>query len=103
MVIQTFGNMLFCPPESDCVKEFPSPEELKYRIVISTKPPKEYLEDKNLSSRGSNSLKDKDSDEDTWGRMSDLTNDDDKVSGEKSKKRRKRINLCSYFCLNFSF
>ncbi|KAH1066949.1 hypothetical protein J1N35_031936 [Gossypium stocksii] len=86
MVIQTFGNMLFCPSESDCVKEFPSPEELKYRIVISTKPPKEYLEDKNLSSRGSNSLKDKDSDEDTWGRMSaDLTNDDDKSDCDASE------------------
>ena len=80
MVIQTFGNMLFYP-ESDFLKEFPSPEELKYRIVISTKPPKEYLEDKSLSSRRSNSHKEKDCDEDIWGRMSaDLTNDDEKVS-----------------------
>lgn len=80
MVTQTFGNMLFYP-DSDCVREFPSPEELRYRIIISTKPPKEYLEDKSLSSRRSNSVKEKDSDEDVWGRMSpDLTNDDEKVS-----------------------
>ncbi|XWS52987.1 hypothetical protein CRYUN_Cryun11dG0119300 [Craigia yunnanensis] len=86
MVTQTFGNMLFYP-ESDCVKEFPSPEELKYRIVISTKPPKEYLEDKSLSSRRrSNSHREKDSDEDIWGRMSaDLTNDDEKSDCDTSE------------------
>ncbi|WRX12117.1 C2 domain - like 10 [Theobroma cacao] len=43
MVIQTFGTMLYYP-ESDCLSEFPSPESLKHRIIISTKPPKEYLE-----------------------------------------------------------
>ncbi|XVF69005.1 hypothetical protein PTKIN_Ptkin11bG0046300 [Pterospermum kingtungense] len=85
MVSQTFGNMLFCP-ESDSVKEFPSPEELKYRIVISTKPPKEYLEDKSLSSRRSNSHREKDSDEDIWGAMpADLTNDDDKSDCDTSE------------------
>ncbi|XP_039052616.1 phosphoinositide phospholipase C 5-like isoform X2 [Hibiscus syriacus] len=86
MVMQTFGNMLFYP-ESDCVKEFPSPEELKHRIIISTKPPKEYLEDKSLSNRRSNSQKDKDSDEDTWGRMSpDLTYDDHKSDCDTSEQ-----------------
>ncbi|XP_021278125.1 phosphoinositide phospholipase C 5-like [Herrania umbratica] len=84
MVTQTFGNMLFYP-DSDCVREFPSPEELKYRIIISTKPPKEYLEDKSLSSRRSNSAREKDSDEDAWGRMSpDLTNDDEKSDCDTS-------------------
>ena len=43
MVTETFGDMLFCP-ESECLDEFPSPEEMKYRIIISTKPPKEYLQ-----------------------------------------------------------
>ncbi|CAI0443665.1 unnamed protein product, partial [Linum tenue] len=42
MVTQTFGDILFCP-DSDCLKEFPSPESLKKRIIISTKPPKEYM------------------------------------------------------------
>lgn len=42
MITQTFETMLYCP-ESD-LTEFPSPESLKYRIMISTKPPKEYLE-----------------------------------------------------------
>ncbi|TYJ97306.1 phosphoinositide phospholipase C 4-like isoform X2 [Cucumis melo var. makuwa] len=43
---ETFGDMLFFP-EAEYLQEFPSPEELKYRIVISTKPPKEYLRSKN--------------------------------------------------------
>ncbi|XP_073140329.1 phosphoinositide phospholipase C 2-like [Henckelia pumila] len=42
MITQTFGEMLFSPgPES--LRQFPSPESLKKRVIISTKPPKEYL------------------------------------------------------------
>ncbi|XP_065868040.1 phosphoinositide phospholipase C 2-like [Euphorbia lathyris] len=47
MVTQTFGDILFCPG-SERFKEFPSPEFLKKRVIISTKPPKEYLEDKDV-------------------------------------------------------
>ncbi|XP_038705038.1 phosphoinositide phospholipase C 2-like [Tripterygium wilfordii] len=43
MVTQTFGDILFSPG-SECLKEFPSPESLKKRIILSTKPPKEYLQ-----------------------------------------------------------
>lgn len=45
MVTQTFEDTLYYP-NSGSLMEFPSPESLKNRIVISTKPPKEYLEDK---------------------------------------------------------
>ncbi|KAH7542246.1 hypothetical protein FEM48_Zijuj02G0053000 [Ziziphus jujuba var. spinosa] len=38
MVINTFGDMLYCP-EVEFMMEFPSPESLKERIMISTKPP----------------------------------------------------------------
>lgn len=38
MVNTTFGNILF--PGTDFI-EFPSPESLKRKILISTKPPKE--------------------------------------------------------------
>ncbi|CAA3025889.1 phosphoinositide phospholipase C 2 [Olea europaea subsp. europaea] len=42
MVKRIYGEMLYQPkPDS---QEFLSPEELKKRIIISTKPPKEYLE-----------------------------------------------------------
>lgn len=43
MVTETFREMLF-KPESENLDELPSPESLKYRILISTKPPKAYLE-----------------------------------------------------------
>ncbi|KAF7830947.1 Phosphoinositide phospholipase C 6 [Senna tora] len=43
MATQIFGETLYYP-ETDSMEEFPSPESLKDRIFISTKPPKEYLE-----------------------------------------------------------
>ncbi|KAK9124500.1 hypothetical protein Sjap_014102 [Stephania japonica] len=43
MATQTFGEMLFCT-QTESLEEFPSPEALKYKIIISSKPPKEYLE-----------------------------------------------------------
>ncbi|RWR95603.1 phosphoinositide phospholipase C 2-like protein [Cinnamomum micranthum f. kanehirae] len=65
MVAQTFGNMLFYP-EAECLEEFPSPEALKNRILISTKPPKEYLESKVF--KENMSQKDKDSEDESWGK-----------------------------------
>lgn len=43
MVTKTFESKLH-RPDSDQLAEFPSPESLKRKILISTKPPKEYLE-----------------------------------------------------------
>ncbi|CAK9164203.1 unnamed protein product [Ilex paraguariensis] len=75
MVTETFGETLFYP-ESECFNEFPSPEELKYRIIISTKPPKEYLEADSFKNKRNNSQNLKDSDEDVWGKEpSSLTAD----------------------------
>nr|CAB3460076.1 unnamed protein product [Digitaria exilis] len=45
MIKETFEDMLFVS-ESESMAEFPSPDELKGRIIISTKPPKEYLQTK---------------------------------------------------------
>lgn len=43
MVSKTFGETLFrCTDEH--TELFPSPEALKNKILISTKPPKEYLQ-----------------------------------------------------------
>lgn len=56
MLTETFGEVLYCS-DLDAIKKLPSPEKLKHRVIISTKPPKEYLEDKteiiqnNMSSR----------------------------------------------------
>lgn len=46
MITQTFGDMLFSHGSPQCLSEFPSPESLKKRVIISTKPPKEYLQTK---------------------------------------------------------
>jgi phosphatidylinositol phospholipase C delta len=79
MLMKTFKEMLFVP-EAECLKELPSPEELKYRIIISTKPPKEYLEDKSVNDKADNLHKRKDSEEDSWGKEpSDLTDEHEDV------------------------
>ncbi|KAJ8533767.1 hypothetical protein K7X08_007091 [Anisodus acutangulus] len=74
MVTQIFGDILFtCGAE--CLSEFPSPESLKGRIIISTKPPKEYLETKKPNEKDNGSQKGKKSSEEkAWGaEISDIT------------------------------
>ena len=43
MVTETFAEMLYCT-ETENLEQFPSPESLKKKVLISTIPPKEYLE-----------------------------------------------------------
>ncbi|XP_008233758.1 PREDICTED: phosphoinositide phospholipase C 2-like isoform X2 [Prunus mume] len=67
LVTQTFGDMLFSPG-SECLKEFPSPESLKKRIIISTKPPQEYLEAKDAVKSENDPKSGKTQvDEEAWG------------------------------------
>ncbi|KAL9230197.1 hypothetical protein vseg_005582 [Gypsophila vaccaria] len=54
MVTEVFGKTLYSP-ESEHLEQFPSPEDLKYKIILSTKPPKEYLEDKQSKDKGNTS------------------------------------------------
>lgn len=80
MITQTFGDMLFSP-ECENLKVFPSPEELKYRIIISTKPPKEYLsaETDNVKMSMKESQKSKDFDEnESRKEPSDVAKDQDR-------------------------
>ncbi|KAL1193779.1 Phosphoinositide phospholipase C 2 [Cardamine amara subsp. amara] len=103
MVTQIFGDILFTPPVGESLKEFPSPNSLKRRIIISTKPPKEYkdVKDEDVVQKGK-SL----GDEEAWGREvpsfiernksgaykddlgenDDDDDDDDDDNGDKSKK-----------------
>ncbi|XP_068474211.1 phosphoinositide phospholipase C 2-like isoform X2 [Phaseolus vulgaris] len=68
MVTRTFGDILFSP-SSESLKEFPSPESLKRRIIISTKPPKEYNEAKDVQEEEEESQKEKPvDDEEAWGK-----------------------------------
>ena len=80
MVVNTFGATLF-QPETE-LKELPSPESLKRKIIISTKPPKDYLE--SHMKQGSNLQKVKSSAEkESWRNENqadqDEVEEDDKV------------------------
>ncbi|KAH9702489.1 phosphoinositide phospholipase C 6 [Citrus sinensis] len=87
MITQIFGKMLYFP-ESNKLAEFPSPESLKQRIIISTKPPKEYLEKDHVSA--STKLRDASFDDastnssDLEGYDSDQDLDDFEISDPKS-------------------
>ncbi|WOL08487.1 phosphoinositide phospholipase C 2-like [Canna indica] len=50
MLVDTFGDTLYTT-ESESLEKYPSPTELKKRILISTKPPKEYLESKSFKGK----------------------------------------------------
>lgn len=81
MITQTFGDMLFSPG-AECLKEFPSPASLKKRVIISTKPPKEYLKTKEVEKEGKTNKESNSAEAEAWGReVSDLTAgyNDDKV------------------------
>ncbi|KAK4433275.1 Phosphoinositide phospholipase C 2 [Sesamum alatum] len=85
MITQTFGDILFSPG-SECLREFPSPESLKRRIIISTKPPKEYLQAKDVKVQVNDSKKEKDSSgREAWGselKGFEAKMDDDKDDGD---------------------
>lgn len=67
MITKTFGDLLYYP-KSDVLEEFPSPESLKGRIIISTKPPKEYLEAKTTEVQGNGDKEKLEApDEEPWG------------------------------------
>ncbi|KAK1283975.1 Phosphoinositide phospholipase C 6 [Acorus calamus] len=67
MVTQIFGDLLFYPM-LDGMEEFPSPEQLKMQIILSTKPPKEYRETKITTDKGSGSINAKEDEEEDWGK-----------------------------------
>ncbi|KAL0303851.1 UNVERIFIED_CONTAM: Phosphoinositide phospholipase C 2 [Sesamum radiatum] len=85
MITQTFGDILFSPG-SECLRDFPSPESLKRRIIISTKPPKEYLQAKDVKVQENDSKKGKDSSgREAWGselKGFEAKMDDDKDDGD---------------------
>ncbi|KAI3868928.1 hypothetical protein MKW92_023143 [Papaver armeniacum] len=87
MITETFGDMLFTPG-AECLGEFPSPESLKKRVMISTKPPKEYLESRTMKDKENDSQKGKDSVEDeAWGTevpdLGDEIDDDNKYGSAR--------------------
>ena len=88
-------------PESDNLKEFPSPEELKRRILISTKPPKEFHEAEELPkgkntdherpSQRSKFLLQNDSHEDEQGQVDPIDDDCGDISPNLEPLTYKRL------------
>lgn len=62
MIKETFGDLLHLS-ESEAMPVFPSPEDLRGKIIISTKPPKEYLETKSSKEEAQNGS----AEESVWG------------------------------------
>lgn len=96
MITETFGDLLYVP-SSDALNEFPSPEALMKRIIISTKPPQEFREflkaqgnqnnngnTANLSDEGA--LRRLDSNADDSDGKDDLDEEDDEESEEEDPK-----------------
>jgi len=74
MLKQTFGDMLYIS-ESESMAEFPSPDDLKGKVIISTKPPKEYLQTKS----GKEEEEDRTEEEGVWG---------EEISDDKASARQ---------------
>ncbi|KAG1371576.1 phosphoinositide phospholipase C 2 [Cocos nucifera] len=64
MITNTYGEMLFTA-KSEFLEELPSPEALKMKILISTKPPKEYLESKTIKEE--DQAVEKGTEDEAWG------------------------------------
>lgn len=87
MVTQTFGDMLYYP-ESGCLEEFPSPESLKYKIIISTKPPKEDVEAKRIKGKENSSPRERDiCEESSQKEVSDLLAELEAAERVRDEKR----------------
>eukprot|EP00252_Welwitschia_mirabilis_P014359 TRINITY_DN31554_c0_g1_i1.p1 TRINITY_DN31554_c0_g1~~TRINITY_DN31554_c0_g1_i1.p1 ORF type:complete len:611 (+),score=71.40 TRINITY_DN31554_c0_g1_i1:96-1835(+) len=67
LITETFGKLLYTPESEDFFEKFPSPESLKGRVIISTKPPKEYLERRDSENNGKPDKKQQVPDESPWG------------------------------------
>jgi hypothetical protein len=103
MVTETFGAMLYSP-ESECIEEFPSPESLKKRVLISTKPP-ECLEVQNTMQKDQQRHKDSAEDEIRNTNFKKELGATDKVQMKLITfccyAKRTKSSLFNYFLLNY--
>ncbi|KAH9609735.1 hypothetical protein KSS87_012725, partial [Heliosperma pusillum] len=78
MITRELGDMLFYP-QKEISKDFPSPEELKYKVIISTKPPKEYISAEIPVDEGKESQKEQPSSEEQTSIDNEINDDKDNV------------------------
>jgi len=86
MVTEVFGEMLF-HPEPQHFEQFPSPEELKYHVILSTKPPKEYLEQKMKTSKEKGNTSPTDSSECDMSSIYESDSDQDNDDGDAAESK----------------
>lgn len=100
MATKIFGQTLFYP-EADCITltEFPSPESLKNRVIISTKPPKEHFVSNRIKDNGNFPTvnESESSDDESWGKES---SDSSRNEGEAEGTVRQSYiyYMYSYIC-----
>ncbi|TKY56864.1 Phosphoinositide phospholipase C 6 [Spatholobus suberectus] len=72
MATQIFGEMLYYPGTDCRLTEFPSPESLKNRVIISTKPPKERFESNRIKDNTNCPMlnESESSEDESWGKES---------------------------------
>ncbi|KAL6644878.1 hypothetical protein ACP70R_016486 [Stipagrostis hirtigluma subsp. patula] len=112
MVLEVFGDILYYP-ESKHLQEFPSPEALRGRIILSTKPPKEYLEAKDSSMKERDvepQFKKGESEEAAWGtEVPDIQdelqvankNDDDLLYRERDVGEDNEQKMCKHVAAEY--
>ncbi|KAB2598380.1 phosphoinositide phospholipase C 6-like [Pyrus ussuriensis x Pyrus communis] len=91
LVIKTFGDTLYYPEAEDQMVEFPSPESLKKRIIISTKPPKESSGSKSSKGKGSGRSSSEESGSDQDGDAINSANAAEAKSYQQSAPEYKRL------------
>lgn len=100
-------------PESNSLAEFPSPASLLHRIMISTKPPKEYLESRNpIVKQKDNNVSPSSEDEQTPGTeetiqtLESMLFDDQECESKVKKKGTllgRKVIYCLYNLVFFEF
>ncbi|KAI5078690.1 hypothetical protein GOP47_0006361 [Adiantum capillus-veneris] len=75
VIMDTFGSQLWYPPPTQELAQFPSPWELKGKILISTKPPKECRQ---ASIKSRYAEQNSDSSDRLWDEEDDIDDDKDK-------------------------
>ncbi|MCO5563338.1 hypothetical protein L7F22_016979 [Adiantum nelumboides] len=84
IIMDTFGSQLYYPPSSQELAQFPSPEKLKGRILISTKPPKEYCQPSN-GVYSKYAAQDSDCNDLSWDEEEEIDDDDKDRPPEQQK------------------
>ncbi|XP_004490991.1 phosphoinositide phospholipase C 6-like isoform X2 [Cicer arietinum] len=100
MATQIFGEMLYYP-QPNCLSEFPSPESLKNRVIISTKPPKERFESNRIKDNSNYPVMDGSGDsssDESSGKVSPDSTSEVEIKGANGRDRDEGETCASCEC-----